>query len=105
LALWTLASNAATVFKVVENSCEETIQSLYGALSAILVSDRAKALNFWVMRHRQICRTHLIRKFASVFERDGPAAPLGRQLLDYAGLVFDDWHAYKASKPRTHPIT
>lgn len=98
MALWTIASTAATVFKVVENSCKETIQSLYGALSGILVSDRAKALNFWAMQYRQICWAHLIRKFASFSERDGPAAAFGRQLLDYAGLVFDYWHDYKAGK-------
>jgi transposase len=98
MALWTIASTVVTVFKIVENSCKETIQALHVALSGILVSDRAKALNFWAMQCRQICWAHLIRKFASFSERDGPSAAFGRQLLDYAGLVFDYWHDYKAGK-------
>lgn len=98
MALWTIATTVATVFKVVENSCKDTLQPLYGALSGILVSDRAKALGFWAMERRQICWAHLIRKFVSFSERDGPAAAFGRQLLEYAGLVFEYWHDYKAGK-------
>jgi transposase len=41
---------------------------------------------------------HLLRKFVSFSERDGPSAELGRQLLDYTGLLFDYWHDYKAGK-------
>src|SRR5206468_1962541 len=41
---------------------------------------------------------HLVRKFVSFCERDGPAALFGKQLLDYAGLVFEYWHDYKAGK-------
>lgn len=98
MALWTIATASATVFKIVANSAKETLQPLYGALSGILVSDRAKALNFWAMERRQICWAHLLRKFVSFSERDGPAAFFGRQLLDYAGLVFEYWHDYKAGK-------
>jgi hypothetical protein len=50
------------------------------------------------MERRQICWAHLIRKFVSFSERDGPAGAFGRQLLDYAGIVFDYWHDYKAGK-------
>ena len=98
MALWTLATAAATVFKVVTDSTKATLKPLYGALEGILVSDRAKALNFWVMERRQICFAHLLRKFISFAERDGPASTLGRQLLDYTGLIFDYWHDYKAGK-------
>jgi transposase len=62
------------------------------------VSDRAKALNFWAMERRQICWAHLLRKFVSFSERDGPAAALGQELLDYTGIVFDYWHDYKAGR-------
>jgi transposase len=98
MALWTIATAAATVFKIVANSSKATLQPLYGALRGILVSDRAKALNFWAMERRQICFAHLLRKFISFSERDGPAAAFGRQLLDYTGLVFEYWHEYKAGK-------
>jgi transposase len=54
-----------------------------------LVSDRAKALNFWAMAQRQICWAHLLRKFLAFSERAGPIAAFGKTLLDYTGLVFD----------------
>jgi transposase len=98
MALWTIATTAATVFKIVANSATVTLAPLYGALVGILVSDRAKALNFWAMERRQICWAHLLRKFVSSSERDGPAAAFGQQLLDYTGIVFEYWHDYKSGK-------
>ncbi len=100
MALWTIATTASTVFKVVADSSKDTLRPLYGALKGILVSDRATSLTFWTMERRQICWAHLIRKFVSFSERDGPAGAFGRQLLDYAGVVFDYWHDYKAGKLR-----
>ena len=98
LALWTIASAAATVFKIVANGSRATLAPLYGALRGILVSDRATALSFWAMDRRQICWAHLLRKFVAFSERAGPSAELGRQLLDYTGLLFGYWHDYKAGK-------
>jgi transposase len=97
-ALWTLATKAATVFKILANNSKATLQPLYGSLSGILVSDRAKALNFWAMDRRQICWAHLLRKFVSFSERAGPAAAFGRELLDYTGIVFEYWHDYRDGK-------
>ena len=96
LSLWTIATKAATVFKIVSDSAKKTLRPLYGKLRGIMVSDRAKALNFWAMDRRQICWAHLIRKFVSFSERAGPAAELGRDLLDYTGILFDYWHQYKS---------
>jgi transposase len=98
LALWTIASTAATVFKIVANGSRATLAPLYGTLRGILVSDRAAALTFWAMERRQICWAHLLRKYVSFSERAGPAGEIGRQLLDYTGLLFDYWHDYKAGK-------
>jgi transposase len=98
LALWTIASTAATVFKIVTDGSRATLEPLYGALRGILVSDRAKALGFWAMERRQICWAHLLRKFVSFTERDGPSAAFGRDLLNYTGILFEYWHDYKAGK-------
>jgi transposase len=99
MALWTVATTAATVFKIVADSTKGTLKPPCGALRGVLVSDRAKALNnFWVMERRQICWAHLLRKFVLFSERDGPATAIGRELLDYTGLVFEYWHDYKAGK-------
>jgi transposase len=98
LALWTIATAAATVFKIVVDGAAKTLEPLYGELKGILVSDRARALGFWAMARRQICWAHLLRKFVSFSERDGVAGVLGRELLGYTGLVFDYWQAYRADK-------
>jgi transposase len=98
MALWTVATTAATVFKIVADSSKDTLKPLYGALGGILVSDRAKALTFWAMDRRQICWAHLLRKFVSFSERDGPTAAFGQQLLDYTAIVFEYWRDYKVGK-------
>jgi transposase len=98
MALWTIATTTVTVFKILADGTKDTLASLHASLEGILVSDRAKALGFWAMERRQICWAHLLRRFVAFSERDGPAAVFGRQLLDYAGLVFEYWHDYKAGK-------
>lgn len=95
LSLWTIATAVATVFKIVANGRAETLKPLYGELRGILVSDRATALGFWAMERRQICWAHLLRKFVSFAERDGPAGDLGRELLDYTGILFEYWNDYR----------
>jgi transposase len=94
-SLWTLATGAATVFKIVVNSSRASLIHLYGEFKGILVSDRAKVLNFWAMERRQVCWAHLLRKFVSFSERDGPAGRFGRELLDYTGILFSYWHDFK----------
>jgi transposase len=98
MALWTLAAAGVTVFKILADSAKTTLRPLYGALSGILISDRAKALNFWAMTERQICWAHLLRKFIAFSERAGPSAAFGKKLLDYTGLVFDYWHDYQQGR-------
>ena len=98
MSLWTIATVMATVFKIVANGRKQTLEPLYGELEGILVSDRAAALNFWALERRQICWAHLLRKFVSFSERDGPAGNIGRNLLGYSGLVFEYWHDFKDGK-------
>lgn len=98
LSLWTIATAMATVFKILKNGSKETLKPLYGALLGILISDRATALNFWAMERRQICWAHLLRKFVSFSERDGPAGKIGEELVAYTALVFDYWHGFKEGR-------
>jgi transposase len=98
MCLWTVATASATVFKVLADGSKTTLAPLFGKLLGVLVSDRAKALNFWVMERRQICWAHLVRKFVSFSERAGPAAVIGNELLDLTALVFDYHHSYRAGK-------
>jgi transposase len=95
LQLWTIATTAVTVFKVLTDGTTEALKALLGRIKGVLVSDRAAALNFWAMKHRQICWAHLLRKFVSFSERDGPAGSFGRVLLEYTGILFDYYRLYK----------
>lgn len=95
MALWTIASATATVFRIVENGRRETVRKLYDELRGILVSDRATVFDFWEMALRQVCWAHLLRKFVSFSERDGPAGRFGRELLECTALVFEYWHGFK----------
>jgi transposase len=105
-SLWTLATTAVTVFKIVKNGKRETLAALFGQLHGILVSDRATALHFWAMERRQICWAHLLRKFVSFSEqRAGPGkatsssgAAVGAELLQYAGIMFAYWNDLKRGK-------
>lgn len=98
LALWTIATAAATVFKILPNSREATLKLLFRDKRGVLVSDRATALMFWNMKRRQICWAHLVRKFISFSERDGPAGRVGQELLDFTAIIFQYWNDYKSGK-------
>jgi transposase len=95
LQLWTIATAAVTVFKVLSDGTAEALKALLGRIKGVLVSDRATALNFWAMKRRQICWAHLLRKFVSFSERAGPAGNFGRVLLEYTGILFDYYRQYK----------
>ncbi len=97
--LWVLASSLATVFRIVVDGSAATIKPFFGACRGILVSDRATVfVSLWKMKLRQICWSHLLRKFISFSERDGPAKQVGNELLDLTALLFDYWHAYQDGK-------
>lgn len=87
--LWTIATTFATVFKIFDDGGSKTIRPFFGALTGILVSDRAKVFSFWHIENRQICWAHLLRKFVSFSEAHGPARKIGLELLDLTALVFN----------------
>jgi len=97
-ALWTIATSAVTVFKILTDGKAATLAPLFGSKLGILVSDRATALNFWAMERRQVCWAHLLRKAISFSERDGPSGAIGRELLDYISIIFGHWHALRDGK-------
>jgi transposase len=98
MSLWTIATAAATVFRILADGAKETLRPLFREPKGILISDRATALTFWAMAHRQICWAHLLRRFVSFSERDGPAGAIGRELLSYTAILFDYWRDYRAGK-------
>ena len=96
-SLWTIATSVV-VFKILANGQATTLAPLFGKKLGILVSDRARALNFWAMEKRQICWAHLLRKAISFSERDGPSGALGRELLEYIGILFDYYDSLRAGE-------
>jgi transposase len=96
-SLWVLATMAATVYRIFDDGCRDTIRPLFGSQTrGILISDRATVFLFWAMSERQICHAHLIRKFVLFSQRNGLDAAVGRDLLDCMKLVFEYWHGYKS---------
>jgi len=95
MSLWTLSTTLTTVYRIFNDGRRKTIRVMFGNLVGILVSDRASVFGFWEMALRQICWAHLLRKFVSFAQRDGPVGALGRELLDCAALVFEYWHGFK----------
>lgn len=94
LQLWTVATTAVTVFTILTDGTAQMLRTLFGRIKGILVSDRAKAINFWAMKRRQICWAHLYRKFISFSERDGPAGTIGKELVEYCEVLFETYHAF-----------
>lgn len=97
-SLWTVATSMVTVFAILDDGKGDTLRPLFGKQRGVLVSDRATALKFWSMKRRQICWAHLLRKFISFSERDGPAGAIGRELIDYVGVIFANWNELKDDK-------
>lgn len=99
LSLWTLATAGVTVFKILPNGQRDTLErEILPEQRGILVSDRATALKFWAMDLRQVCWAHLLRKFISFAERDGPMRTIGRELLDATRILFAYWFDFKEGR-------
>jgi len=98
-SLWTVATAGVTVFKILANGQRETLErEILPEQTGILVSDRATALKFWAMHLRQVCWAHLLRKFVSFAERDGPMRTIGRELLDATKILFAYWFDFKEGR-------
>jgi transposase len=90
--LWVVVSPLVTVFMVHAQRSTAAARALLGAcVSAILITDRWVACQYWVMEHRQLCWAHLVREFRAFTERGGAAARLGRALLRDAQEMFAQW--------------
>jgi transposase len=98
MSLWTMASAAATVYRIFADGCRETILPMFGPRLGFLVSDRATVFSFWAMAFRQVCHAHLLRKYVAFCERDGPAGDIGRELLALTSLLFEYWHGFKSGE-------
>jgi transposase len=96
--LWTIATTLVTVFNITVDATKATVVAMLEGAKGVLVSDRAPQFKFWAIEQRQICWAHLVRKFVSFSERDGPAAELGQKLLVWTDVVFRVWHQAREGK-------
>jgi transposase len=98
MSLWTLSTKSTSFYRIFVDGRRSTIQrtfkDFFGRAFGILVSDRASVFGFWPMVLRQICWAHLLRKFVSF----SPVGAFGRELCDYAALVFDYWRGSQEGK-------
>lgn len=101
--LWTLVTANAIVFMIHKSRAQDAaVRLLLGAKTAVkdvvfgcLGTDRHGAYNFWPLRLRQFCWSHLTRDFTAISERPGAAGRVGRKLLEEAARMFAWWHCVR----------
>ena len=98
--LWTLVTAHAIVFMIQKTRATDgAIKLLLNGKTriadlafGILGSDRHGAYNFWPLRCRQFCWSHLIRDFTAIAERTGASCRIGKRLLEETERMFCWWH-------------
>jgi transposase len=98
--LWTLVTTHAIVFMIQKTRATDGAIKLLldgktriGELVfGILGTDRHGAYNFWPLRRRQFCWSHLVRDFTAISERSGASGRVGKQLIEETSRMFGWWH-------------
>ena len=91
--LWVAVTSFVTVFLVRMSRGGQVARELLGeAFSGILVTDRYSAYNWYPVRWRQVCWSHLLRDFEAIRGRGGVSEALGDALLGQAHQMFVWWH-------------
>jgi len=91
--LWVAVTSWVTVFLVRLSRGGQVARELLGEdFRGILVTDRYSAYNWYPVRWRQVCWSHLLRDFEAIRDREGPSAEIGQALLGQAHQMFVWWH-------------
>jgi transposase len=90
--LWLLATPLVAVFLIHAERSADAARALLGKFAGLLVTDRWPAYDFWPVRARQLCWSHLRRDFVKISERGGTSKRLGEKLDAEAGTMFSWWH-------------
>ena len=64
----------------------------YFALHDTSVGIRPSAYNWYPVRWRQLCGSHLLRDFEAIRGRGGASEEIGHALLEQAHPMFEWWH-------------
>jgi transposase len=91
--LWVAVTSWVTVFVVRLSRGGPVARELLGKrFSGILVTDRYSAYNWYPVRWRQLCWSHLLRDFKAIRGRGGISEEIGDALLGQAHQMFEWWH-------------
>jgi len=91
--LWVAATNLVTVFLIRLSRGGRVARELLGEdFSGILVTDRYSAYNWYPVRWRQLCWSHLLRDFEAIRGRGGASEEIGAALLEQGRQMFAWWH-------------
>ena len=91
--LWVAVTSLVTVFLVRLSRSGQVARELLGeSFCGILVTDRYSAYNWYPVRWRQLCWSHLLRDFEAIRGRGGTSKEIGDALLAQAHQMFSWWH-------------
>jgi transposase len=91
--LWVVVTSLVTVFLVRLSRGGQVARELLGEqFSGILGTDRYSAYNWYPVRWRQVCWSHLLRDFEAMRGRGGRSEEIGDALLAQAHQMFTWWH-------------
>src|SRR5262245_21940899 len=90
---WVAVTSLVTVLLVRLSRGGQVARALLGErFSGILVTDRYSAYNWYPVRWRQRCWSHLLRDFEAMRGRGGASEEIGAALLAQAHQMFTWWH-------------
>jgi transposase len=91
--LWVAVTSLVTVFVVRLSRGGQVARELLGErFDGILVTDRYSAYNWYSVRWRQLCWSHLLRDVEAMRGRGGTSEVIGEALLKQAHQMFEWWH-------------
>jgi transposase len=94
-ALWTAATEGASIFQIAEHCNREQFNELIGDYTGIVVSDRWNGYSHLDPDRRQVCWSHIQRDFRRHSEGLAEQKTFGEQGLKLTGQVFKAWRAYQ----------
>lgn len=94
-ALWTAATEGASMFEIAEHCNREQFNELIGDYAGIVISDRWNGYEHLDPDRRQVCWSHIQRDFRRHSEGLAEQKTFGEQGLELTRRVFAAWGAYQ----------
>ena len=94
-ALWTAATEGASIFEIAEHCNREQFDQLIGDYTGIVISDRWNGYSHLDPDRREVCWSHIQRDFRRHSEGLAEQKTFGQQGLELTRQVFGAWRAYQ----------